>query len=221
MEKGLKKAIPAVIVAVLCLVFYIVLGNFKPEVKEEVLFPKSGLSDSIFDYQNMTYSPSDGLESKYLFTNLPFSVDLPNEKRASVGEATVVEKNGFYFLVSEVDKEADIRNILGNGYTHIIDVNGDVLSTLVTELNKDSGYINGSVAEYGVYEISVGEKKMYVTAMRLLVSPNIYETDKQIVVACMGANYSTTGLANLQALTHAVVNTMTIDKNHLKELTNE
>lgn len=214
-----KQIMISAILGVICVVFYFILGFFKQEPVVEVVYPESGLSDSIFDYQNMVHTSVAGMDSKFSFQNMPFTVDLPDGARASVGDATVIEKNGFYFMVGEIAPDALTESYVSAALTSVVEAGGDVLATTVTKLDTKEGYINGCLSKYALYEMKTGSgAAVYVTVMRLNIHPSIYDTETGLVIGCMSGDDSNEGLSNIQGLTEAVVRTLAVDKEHLKKL---
>ena len=214
-----KQIIIPAILAVICVVIYITLGFFKQKPVEETVYPESGLSNSIFDYQNMVHTSVSGMDSKFSFQNMPFTVDVTDGARASVGDATVIEKSGFYFVVGEIAPDILTENYISAALTSVVEAGGDVLATTVTKLDAKEGYINGCLSKYALYEMKTGSgKTMYIAAMRLSIYPSIYDTETELVIGCMSGDNSNEGLSNIQGLAEAVVRTLAVDKEHLKKL---
>ena len=203
-----KKLIPASaiicgVLAVVCVVCWGVLGAFAVPPEVEVSLPPSGLSDSVFDLQNMTYEKTAGLTDTVRLGQSGYVADAAPGSEARVGEATLRSASGFLFLYAAAGEGTGTQALISQPITEVLSPGADPLSATVEVLDAASGNLHGSTAEYGLYRISAGGKTGYVSLYRL--SPYGKEDAGDLILACMVRDYSTESLANANAFARAMV----------------
>ena len=207
------KVVLFTVLAILSLLFFIILSFF--DEPEEVMYvmPESGLSQSLFDSQNMVYQPVEGYSKEHLFKQMPFSIDTVDGPSAYTGNGTVYNSGDYYFYYSECDEAAVVTEVVKNEMTDVLLLAGDKSMTNISILKQDKGYINGCEADYYIMEVmayrgeitSLGTLCLY----RLKVSPDIYESEKVLLVGCMNIGVvSPETYTNVRELVYPDITTM-------------
>lgn len=147
------------VVMVVCLVLGVATKNVQ---KEEVLiFPESGLSDSIFDSQNTYYEENESLPYRYEVSVVPYAIDVPTEVSAEVdtGVSYMINDTDFIFI-TEYTKKDDLPTLvasqLGKAYVMELDLNNCAME----EISTDTGYYNGYEMFYHAYKAQFADAEM-------------------------------------------------------------
>ncbi len=200
------------VAGVLCIIVYAVLEVYARRIPDEIIYPQPGVSDSIFELQNMNYEEVGGFTEKIMFEEISLAADAVPGVEAKVGGATIRTDNGYYFLYALIDKNKTTEELLGDSLTEIISPSADSSQTASRLLDSEDGNLHGCHASYGLFEITAGDgAKGWITLYRLHMDETFGETDKDIILGCMSGDYSTQGLANLQAFSRAMVGTLHIE----------
>lgn len=208
-----KSVYVTAILAVLLLGIYVVCGFYETAPTEEVVYPDAGLSDSIFELQNMTYAPVAGLDETIALDGIPFEVGAVSGSEAVVGGAKVRTNNGYYFLYDVAQASESTEGIIKNSMTGVLSSSADALATEVVLLDSASGYLHGCNAAYGLYSVKTADGQQgWLCLYRLKVGETIHETDREIVLGCMSKAYGTQGLANVNGFARAMVSTLRMAK---------
>lgn len=203
-------ALPA---ATVCLVIYLLCVAFEPAHVEVTSLPESGLSDSIFDAQNMLYASVDGLNVKREFSMIPYTIDVVEGKCAVVNKGVIYESGAYRLYVSESEGGVSTTEKLKQELTSVLSINASSANTTVSYLLEESGYKNGCYAEYSVSEIMTQDGvKSYLVLYRLSIDRSIYETENDIYVGCLTNQYTTKELLNARALASAQLGTLRYSK---------
>lgn len=202
------------ILAVFFLILYIILCFFAVEEEMPMVYPQSGLSQSVFDSQNMVYSSVEGYSNVHTFGGAPFTIDTVDGQKAVIGGASIYQSGVYYFYYSELDSGEDVAARLRSELTAVLLLSADALNTSVAILAEERGYINGCEATFYVVELTALEGNDSVTRHMCLyvldVNDVIYGGDKKLLVGCMGGNmYSVEGLEALKQLAFKDIYTLT------------
>lgn len=208
----------AIPVAVICLVLYFVSGFYAPKEEVVVQLPSGGLSDSVFDLQNMEYKEVPGMTRKYYFANLPYSVDVPSGDFAKVNGADFLNSNPYYFYYTVADKTENLQEMVLSQVPGIIKPNYEGNDASYKVLLEESGNLNGCSGTYVVAEIVVDSKTMYLCLYRLHFDESIYKTENDIFIGCMAEGYTTKNLSDLKELAIATVRTLRFDKERAEQI---
>lgn len=208
-KKRKVRIIVCLMAAVLCLVLYVLASLFyKPVVV--VSIPSGGLVKSVFEAQNMNYVKSDSMSKEYHYEGVPYMINTPSGTSASIGTATVVSLNGFYFLY---DLGTDAETVVRNGYTDVVVLNAVPADSTIKELKHETGYINGCSADFYAYEFKVvgAEVPQYICIYKLTPSNSEELGGKSLFVGAMSSGYTTENFNNLVALCKANIGTLQYD----------
>ncbi len=208
-----KSVYAAGILAMLWLVVYVVCGFYVQEPVPEVVYPGAGLSDSIFELQNMNYVPVAGLDEVVSFTEIPFEVGGVAGNEATIGKARVRTNSGYYFLYVLADPEEQTEDLIQNSLTGVLSSSAAASQTETQLLDEAAGYLHGCNAQYGLWSVRTADGQQgYLALYRLKISDTIYQTDREIVLGCMSGTYGTEGFANVQGFAGAMVSTLRMVK---------
>lgn len=178
-------------IAVFFLLMYIILSFFYVPPTEEVavVMPSSGLSQSVFDTQNMTYTSVEGYTEKHSFKNVPFTIDTVPSQSAKIGEGEIYSSGEYYFYYSDMEKDADISSTLINELTDVLLLGGDKNRTTVSMVSKENGYINGCEGVFYILNIVACRDKSVVNGSlcvyELDVNSQIYDGERKLLVGCL------------------------------------
>lgn len=200
--------------AVAFLALYIVLGFFKPVVVEELYYPSGGLSQSVFESQNMTYLQTNGYSNKHSFWNVPYTIDTVSGKRAGIGNGAFYQSEPYYFYYSELPVGGDMVETIKKEMTDILSITANESDTTVQVLSEGSGYINGCSATFYVLSVAAGQVNSSVCVYRMHISDGIYKSDYDLLVGVLDKNLAVTTetLNNLYTLVSKSVYTMQYNK---------
>ncbi|MBQ7065920.1 MAG: hypothetical protein IJN92_03790 [Lachnospiraceae bacterium] len=156
---------------------------------ENVQYPASGLTKSIFDSQNTTYTKQSYLGETYSLTNLPYTLDMPTAERADVGEGAVYYVPGkVYIYLLEILKTESETSYLKEEFGKAVMIDSIREKSILQNSYTDKGYLNGFSVKYLVDTLSVTNgmetAHAYMTVYRL-ITDNTYDHDFLIAVATL------------------------------------
>ena len=214
--------VSATVFFVIFLAGYIGLGFFVSKQEVQVYMPQNGLTDSIFDAQNMVYTKNNNFTEKHSFKYNPFTIDMLSGQKAVVGDSTTVNVQGYYFYLSEIASEADVTNRVKKDLISIIDFSTSIKDCYASILFSEDGYMNGCRGTFYVMEIGVDNNfkdiKKYLVLYRLNTDESIFVSDVDMLIGCMVDTYSTQSLADAEELARILVNTLNLDEKALKAI---
>ncbi len=148
-------AVPLVIIL---FVLYLVLNMLYVPEEVPLVYPESGLSDSLFVSQNNEYTENENLPNSHSFKTVPYKIDMFTGVGAEVGSGTVYSaefSDGVYCYLAEYSDEYSLKKIIGEQFPKAILIDYIESMTSVTTIVSEYGYINGFTANYQVEQISV------------------------------------------------------------------
>ena len=151
MERGAKIAtIILGIVAAGLFIFYLVLSNVNKQIPRPLEFPASNLSQSIFDSQNIKYSPNAAYTNRHYFYYSPYSVDIADAESAKVSDTGIVYKisDTMYFYITEFETGTNMESVIRNELPKAIMIDSNAEMTAIDNYVYDEGYLNGFKADY-------------------------------------------------------------------------
>ena len=206
-----KSVIVTAVLGLACAIVYAVLGVYAGSAEPETVYPSAGLSDSIFELQNMTYEPLSGFTETVAIDGLSVTVDAAPGSEANVGGATVRVNNGFYFLYAAAAEGEETEGVLRGSLTGVFSPSADPLATTVRVLDQAEGNLHGCHASYRLCELVTADgKRGYVCLYRLRVGDTFGDVGGEVILGCASAAGGTQGFANLQGFARAMVGTMRI-----------
>lgn len=228
-EKKVKtRIVLCSIFAALFFLIYIILSFFyEPKVENvSVLIPNSGLSQSVFDTQNMTYSTVADYTAKHTFKNVPFTIDTVLSQSAKLGNGEVYNSGEYYFYYSDMDKNEDIGSVLVNELTDVLLLGGDKESTTISTVFTDNGYINGCEGVFYILNMTACRDSSVVNGSLCIYELNvhdaIYDGDRKLLVGCLTiGDVAVNTYENLCTLAYANVATLQYSEAIEKSLKNE
>lgn len=156
---------------------------------ENVQYPPSGLTKSIFDSQNTYYTEQSYLEETYSLTNLPYTLDMPVAVRADVGEGCVYYVPGkVHIYLLEILKTESETSYIKEEFGKAVMIDSIKEKSILQNSYTDEGYLNGFAVKYLVDTLSVTNgvetAHAYMTVYRL-ITDNAYDHDFLIAVATL------------------------------------
>lgn len=143
-------------IAVFLAIFIVILGFYKEDEPEELVYPHHILTDSIFDSQNTVYSSYEKYTVAYPYSYCPYTVDTVDASGAVVEDASIFEVASEYYLVyQDVLKTADTVNELARVFSKVLLYDVALSDVQYYVLEQDTGFVNGFTAEYTLFKISV------------------------------------------------------------------
>lgn len=185
MKKGISIAVTSIflLIALICFFFSIMIKAQVKKVPEELIYPASGLSSSIFDAQNGKYIKVPDTTT-YALPVSPFLIDLKNSyKNATVG-TSIFQKVSDYTVIGFFDCLES---------TYLSRIVSDLVPVLVSNYDKDNiklyniekntlmtGYVNGYYCDYILMELIIGNTQNSNTRSVFLVGYLIHLEGKEI-----------------------------------------
>lgn len=232
-----------VLLGVLSGVFVLLLGLFflvnvvyEPE-PEKLVFPEGELSDSIFEGQNNVYTANESLSQTHTFSTVPYMVDVPESKGATIGSGCVYEIGGDMFVyVTEFDdmtqvgeelrrdKVVQMQDILASQFPSALLINYIPEETLVTAEKSSDGFINGFTAHYLADSIGITDGAQLVNSALLgyILDVNVKGFEGKHLYVSVGVKDPTNeSLQNSAAVLSAVMHTVRFDDKLEAELREE
>lgn len=147
-------------VAFIVLVFGSVLLK-NAAVKGELVFPESGLSDSIFDSQNGSYAENEELPYNRALKYSPYSIDVPSDVSADVEDGTsyTISSSDYAFVTEYAKKDKDNRPTIISkqlGKAYIMDLSLE--HCIMEEVASEEGFLNGNAMHYYGYKAQFANK---------------------------------------------------------------
>ena len=167
-------------------VLYMMVNAAYTPSAEELYYPQGSLSDSIFVGQNNIYTPNPSLTQVHSFSSVPYVLDLPESKGATIGSGTVYQLGDTTFAyLSEYPDYENIHEIISSQFPAALLVNYVPENTKIKMMVNKLGFINGFTAEYVVEYIQVAdakkEKKAVVMGYVLEVQDEYFEGNRMFV----------------------------------------
>lgn len=148
-------------VAVVLFVVFIVLllGSVllkKAATEGQIVFPYSGLSQSIFESQNGSYVQNESLPFVKTFELAPYYIDVPSDKTATVdaGTAYTITDTDFAFVTEYENKNVEmLPNMIAEqlGKAYVLELNLDNCFLQENENSREEGFLNGYAMTYVTY----------------------------------------------------------------------
>ena len=222
----MKKSTKVVLIfSSIILVFFLVLigiiSYFEKLQPEEIVYPGSGLSGSIFDTQNTTYTPNASFPEVYGYKNVPYLLDVPASNKASVGDGTTYRlNNGLYIYTSEFPFNTDIDYTLSHelGKTLMLDCNDDM--TIVETMKEEIGYRNGFGIVYDCKNMYISNGEQTIKAILLTYYVELPEEDEDVLIGVIATVESNEAIRQMKDVLDAELATFRYDEKHLDELVN-
>ena len=227
MRRDVKvKTIVFMCLAAVCLLLYVVLLFFDKPVQVELRVPASGLTQTLFDSQNMEYKALSGFPIKHTFTSMPFTIDTLEGQSAKVGNGMVYNSGDYFLFYSEMTDAEQVVDVIKEELTDVLLLAGEKERTLVEVKTQERGYVNGCEATYYIALVTAYRGEESATASlcvySLKVNEDIYKSDKVLLVGCMStAPLSQETYDGIQQLSYMNITTLQFKKDLVKELEEE
>lgn len=160
-----KKVLLAIssIMFILMLTVSIVLNYFNRLNPAEVVYPKSELTDSIFDSQNTEYVSDAELPNIQQFDDIAYLYDSPDVNVATIDDGKIYSlSNGSFIYVTSYSKSSSLEGVVAHELGQALLIDLDESQSLMRLLAQDEGFINGFSAKYVVDRLIVtnGKQRM-------------------------------------------------------------
>ena len=192
----------------------IVLGFYEQSEPEAISYPKGELSDSIFISQNMEYIPNNSFTLTHELTNIPYSFDTIDAKKAVVGNGSIYEIDPYYIYFSELQKNEDSMDMMAEHLSGVLKYGVSKSNVECEILIKENGYLNGCEVEYLFFRLHVSGEDAYVASYRLSISEKVDNTvNEDILVSCITRAHTTQDVTNIKSILDLVICTLQYSKN--------
>lgn len=201
------------VVAVILFGVYIFLNNVNKTIPKELVYPESGLSQSIFDSQNTKYRQIDNYTRTDTFTMCPYSYDIADADMARVSDYGRIYKvsDSMYFYTTEYKKEENIDTIMRNELSQAVMVDSNKEMTAVDNIIHDEGYLNGFKADYLIDSMTVtnGTRTVcvYITGYILTITDKEDDHGYRMFVGVMSGGNDTDTYAAGKEIVDSVIGT--------------
>lgn len=214
MPKGGKIAvILAFPTAIICLAVYLLCIIYEPIEVEETQLPAGGLSDSIFDAQNMNYESSSAFHNRHRFQLIPYTIDVLDGDVATVGYGNTYDSNTYKIYISESEGDISTTKKVQDELTSVLSIHADTSATRVDYLLEESGYKNGCFVKYSVCRVTTEDAvERYLVLYRLSLDVSQYDTENDIYVGCIVNQFTTSDLAAAMNIASAEIGTLKYSK---------
>ena len=179
----------------ICIMLLVLLGllNYvEADVPEEIIYPKSGLSESLFVSQNMKYTPDEKLTKEHHFSLVPYMFDVPEVDAAKVDTGSLYGiSDGLYLYATEYAKDKPIDIIMREQLSKVVLIDFDKNLSSIENLVLEKGYVNGFKAEYRIDCITTSNGEEYKNAYILGYNLLLEEFDYNMYVGIATLNEST------------------------------
>ena len=238
MSKGMKMLLGVLsgVFVLLCGLFFLVNVVYEPE-PEALVFPQGELSESIFEGQNNEYTKNESLAKTHTFETVPYMVDVPDVKGATIGSGCVYEVgSGLFVYVTEFDdmtqvddsgkydKVVQMQDILASQFPAALLINYIPEETRVTAEVSGDGFINGFTAHYLADSIGITDGTQTVNAGLLGYILDINDRGfegRHLYVAVGSQDPTNVSLQNSAAVLSAIMHTVRFDENLYAEMTRD
>ena len=228
MDKGAKVLCWLIgILAVIMLGIYIYLGSVNKTIPRELEFPESGLSQSIFDSQNMKYEGNNSLTETHYFQKSPYKIDMLDTDAAKVSEYGVVYEisDSMYFYVTEYEKGTNLETTIRSELSKAVMVDANADMTAIDNYVYDEGYLNGFKSDYYINAMAVtnGSRNVsvYLTGYSMTITDETKDYGWKMFICVMTASSDTETYANAKGMLDAVIKTYQYDSDTDNYLYNE
>ncbi len=207
------------IILVFLLVLVGIISYFEKLQPEEIVYPGSGLSGSIFDTQNTTYTPNASFPQTYGYKNVPYLLDVPASNKASVGDGITFRlNNGLYIYTSEFPFNTDIDYTLSTqlGKTLMLDCNDDM--TIVETMKEEIGYRNGFGILYDCKNMYISNGEQTIKAILLTYYVELPEEDEDVLIGVIATVETNEAIRQMKDVLDAELATFRYDEEYLKDI---
>lgn len=221
-EKAL--IIVAAVITFMLMVTYILIHNTKQQTTY-IEYPKGTLSDSLFVSQNNTYTENKALPERYDFKRIPFSIDLPAGSTANVGDGYIVKIDENYMIyISEHDTNISAQTLFLSEFPAAVMMNYSPIYTYAQTQVSQTGYINGSTADYEFDMVSISDGAISKTVYTAIYDVKQLEKDEyasKITVAAITMKDDNESLASAKLLIDAIMATFRYNEKLDHQMKNE
>ncbi len=228
MSKGAKVGLVIVgLFAVIMLCLYLFFNEVHDDIPKELEFPPSGLSQSIFDSQNMKYKPNANYTDVHYFQRSPYTIDIAPADAAKVSDYGWVYEisDTSYFYITEFEKGSNIEASIRNELSPAVMVDSNASMTAIDNYVYDEGYINGFKGDYYIDGMTVTNgtrtASVYLVGYALTITDSTYDHGWKMFVGVMTARSDTDSYANAKAILDSVVATYKVSDSTQKTLNDE
>lgn len=221
MKKSTKVVlISSSIILAILLILVLIISYFEKLQPEEITYPGSGLSGSIFDTQNTTYTPNASFTEVYGYKNVPYLLDVPASNKAQVGEGTTYRlNNGLYIYTSEFPFNIDIDYTLSSQLGKTLMLDCDENMTMVETMKEEIGYRNGFGVVYDCKNMYISNGVDTIKAVLLTYYVELPEEEEDVLIGVISTIESNEVIRTMKDVLDAELATFRYDEKHLDEIT--
>lgn len=198
-----------------------IISYFESLQPEEIEYPGSGLSGSIFETQNTSYAANASLPATHEYKNVPYLLDVPASNKAKVEDGTTYRLNStLYIYTSEFPFNTDVDYTLSTQLGKILMLDCDDNMTFLETKKEEIGYRNGYGIVYDVKDmyVSNGESSMKAIIMSYYVE--LPEETEDVLIGVMSTVESNDAIRQMKDVLDAELATFRYDEDQEKEIAN-
>ena len=196
-----------------------IITYFESLQPEEIEYPGSGLSGSIFETQNTSYAPNASLPQQHKYENVPYLLDVPQASKAQIEEGTTYKLNNYlYIYTSEFPFNTDIDYTLSRqlGKILMLDANDDM--TFLETMKEEVGYKNGYGVVYDVKNMYVSNGTDSVKAVVMTYYIELPEESEDVVIGALSTVESNDAIRNMKDILDAELITFRYDEEQQRDI---
>lgn len=145
-----QKIFLTILTILLIISFFLIIavGNTKASLPKTYEWPKSELSQSIFDAQNTSYIKNEELPTVYNYKSLNYQINFPNCVQANVGNGTFLQLSEKDLIYTTETIEGQLSNSIEKEVATVFFPDMTETSSSCDVIAREKGYINGFTATW-------------------------------------------------------------------------
>lgn len=202
------------IIAIVLFGFYLYLSGVNKDIPRDVVYPPSGLSQNIFDSQNIKYRAVSGYNDRRSFKQCPYGYDIAKTDSAKVSDygRIYMVSDSMYFYTTEYRKDESIETIIRNELSQAVMIDSDASMTAINNVLHEEGYLNGFKADYYIDCMTVtnGNRTatVYITGYALSITDSSADHGYKMFIGVMSGYNTTTAYAEGKGIVDSVIGTL-------------
>lgn len=207
------------VIMALLLILVGIISYFEKLQPEEITYPGSGLSGSIFDTQNTEYTPNASFPLIHEYDDVPYYLDVPQSNKAQVGEGTTYKmNNNIYVYTSEFPFNTDIDYTLSQHLSKVLMLDSDENMTILETQKEEVGYRNGFGVVYDVKNMYVSNGVNSIKAVVMTYYVELPEETKDVLIGVISTVESNDAIRYMKDVLDAEFATFRYDEDREKEI---
>lgn len=198
-----------------------ILSYFESLQPEEIEYPGSGLSGSIFETQNTSYAANPSFPATHEYKNVPYLLDVPASNKAKVEDGTTYRLNNtLYIYTSEFPFNTDVDYTLSTQLGKILMLDCDDNMTFLETKKEEIGYRNGYGIVYDVKDMYVSNGETSMKAIIMSYYVELPEETEDVLIGVMSTVESNDAIRQMKDVLDAELATFRYDEDQEKNIAN-